>query len=68
MPTFILLRNGKEVKTVRGAMASAIRDLVKHAKTELAEKKKESGEEVNAEEVENDGVDESVLPSQGIDM
>jgi thioredoxin 1 len=68
MPTFILLRDGKEFKNVRGANASAIRDLVKHAKTELAEQKKERGEEVNLAEVENDGVDESLLPSQSFDM
>jgi hypothetical protein len=68
MPTFILLRKGKEVKNVRGANASAIRELVKHAKTELVEQKKDRGEEVDEAELENDGVDESALPSQSVNM
>jgi hypothetical protein len=68
MPTFILLEDGKEVKNVRGASPPAIRELVKHAKTELMKEKKERGEEVNEEEVENDGVDESLLPSQSLNM
>jgi thioredoxin 1 len=64
MPTFILLEDGKEAKSVRGANASAIRDLVKHAKAELAKEKEKRGEEVDAAELENDGVDESHLPQQ----
>jgi hypothetical protein len=68
MPTFILLENGKEVKNMKGASPPAIRELVKHAKTELMKEKKERGEEVDEKQVEDDGVDESLLPSQTFNM
>jgi len=68
MPTFILVENGKEAQSVRGANVPAIRDLVKYAKTELAKEKRERGEDVKIEEIENDGIDESALPSQTVNM
>lgn len=68
MPTFMLMRNGKEVDSVKGANASAIRELVKQAKTQLAEEKLKQGEVVDQDELENDGVDESTLPKSGLEM
>jgi thioredoxin 1 len=54
MPTFMLLKNGEVLKTVRGANPAGLKTLVMHAIQTVKKQKKESGEDVSADEEVDD--------------
>jgi thioredoxin-like negative regulator of GroEL len=63
MPTFILIKDGQVIKTVKGANPAALKVLVVHASKTVKQQKKENGEDVSTdEEWENASGDLDALP------
>jgi thioredoxin-like negative regulator of GroEL len=64
MPTFILIKDGEVIKTVKGANPTALKVLVAHASKTVKQQKQESGEDILIdEELDNASGDLDALPN-----